>query len=207
MQFWITFNNNEYKLQLPIPPSEFEISEGLNNTSVDISEIGEISLIGKKNLSTITISSFWPNEHYTFCQYVPEYKPYEFIEMIKMFKSSGKPCRLIITDTDINIPVTIDNFTYGEREATGDVYFTLEMKEYRFIKINTQKIGNQLNNYETTKRPAEKEVPKTYTVKKGDTLWAISKMFYGNGNKWNVIAQKNNIKDPKKLAIGTRLVI
>ncbi|KNF07173.1 LysM domain-containing protein [Gottschalkia purinilytica] len=205
MEFWITFNNKEHKLQLPIPPSEFEISEGLNNTTVNINEIGEINLIGNRNLSTISISSFWPNQLYSFCQYAPIIKPYEFIKTIKMFKSSGKPCRLIITDTDINIPVTIENFTYGERDGTGDVYFTLEFKEYRFINTNT---SNSTSTVQTTvTRTVEKEIPKQYTVKKGDTLWAISKTIYGDGSKWNIIAQKNNIKDPKKLAIGTRLVV
>lgn len=47
----------------------------------------------------------------------------------------------------------------------------------------------------------------TYTVKKGDTLWAIAKRYYSNPNLWPKIADRNKIKNPKLLQIGTRLVI
>lgn len=49
--------------------------------------------------------------------------------------------------------------------------------------------------------------PRTYTVKKGDTLWAISVKFYGTGSKWTQIADANGIKDPKTLQIGKVLRI
>lgn len=46
-----------------------------------------------------------------------------------------------------------------------------------------------------------------YIVKKGDTLWAIATKYYHNGSAWPRIADANGIKDPRKLAIGTNLVI
>lgn len=42
-------------------------------------------------------------------------------------------------------------------------------------------------------------------VEKGDTLWDLAKDFYGDPNKWKLIAKANNIDDPKKLPIGTEL--
>ncbi|WP_158792991.1 LysM peptidoglycan-binding domain-containing protein [Granulicella sp. L60] len=44
-----------------------------------------------------------------------------------------------------------------------------------------------------------------YTIKSGDTLSAISLLFYGNANKYPQIAQANNIADPNKVPIGTTL--
>jgi len=47
-----------------------------------------------------------------------------------------------------------------------------------------------------------------YTVKKGDTLWDLSKKFYGKGTEWKRIANANpQIQDPKKLRAGTVIVI
>lgn len=46
-----------------------------------------------------------------------------------------------------------------------------------------------------------------YTVKKGDTLWAISKKYYGEGNKYPTIAKANNIANPNIIHIGQKLLI
>lgn len=44
-----------------------------------------------------------------------------------------------------------------------------------------------------------------YTVKSGDSLSAISKLFYGNVNKYPEIAKANNIPDPNLVRVGTAL--
>lgn len=44
-----------------------------------------------------------------------------------------------------------------------------------------------------------------YTVKSGDSLSAISKLFYGNANKYPEIAKANNIADPNLVRVGTAL--
>ncbi|MEO6982921.1 MAG: LysM peptidoglycan-binding domain-containing protein [Edaphobacter sp.] len=44
-----------------------------------------------------------------------------------------------------------------------------------------------------------------YTIKSGDTLSAVSKLFYGNANKYPQIAQANNLPDPNNVRVGTTL--
>ena len=48
--------------------------------------------------------------------------------------------------------------------------------------------------------------PKTYVIKKGDTLSAISIKFYYTPNKWRIIADANKL-DPKNLKIGKTIRI
>jgi nucleoid-associated protein YgaU len=48
---------------------------------------------------------------------------------------------------------------------------------------------------------------KTYVVKKGDTLSEIAQKFYGDSSQWKKIQRANNIKDPKVLRVGQKLVI
>ena len=45
---------------------------------------------------------------------------------------------------------------------------------------------------------------KTYTVKKGDTLWGIAKKYYGNGAQYTKIynANKGKIKNPNLIYVG-----
>lgn len=66
----------------------------------------------------------------------------------------------------------------------------------------------------TPKKPAKSKTQstaggRTYVVKKGDTLSEIAKKFYGDSTQWKKIynANKSRIKDPKKLQVGTKLVI
>jgi nucleoid-associated protein YgaU len=44
-----------------------------------------------------------------------------------------------------------------------------------------------------------------YTVKSGDTLSAVSLLFYGSANKYPQIAQANNLADPNNVRVGTTL--
>ncbi len=49
----------------------------------------------------------------------------------------------------------------------------------------------------------------TYTVVSGDSLWKISKKFYGNGDEYMRIyyANKDRIKDPDMIQVGWELEI
>ena len=46
-----------------------------------------------------------------------------------------------------------------------------------------------------------------YTVQPGDNLSKISKHFYGDANKYQVIAKANSLDDPDKIKVGQKLVI
>jgi serine/threonine protein phosphatase PrpC/LysM repeat protein len=50
-------------------------------------------------------------------------------------------------------------------------------------------------------------LPATYEVKKGDTLYGISRTFYGDPEKYRLIMEENNITDPEKIQVGQILVI
>jgi nucleoid-associated protein YgaU len=55
---------------------------------------------------------------------------------------------------------------------------------------------------------AEPEVT-FYEIQKGDTLWAIAKKHYGDGNKYNQIFEDNRevIKDPDRIFPGQKIRI
>jgi len=209
LDYYLSFNNNEERIRLPVIPSSFEVSIPHQNTTVNITELGEINLIGKTGLINMTIESFFPNQKYNFCLYKDFNRPYEYIKQILKWKESGKPIRVIVTGTPINYAVAIESLTYSEVDGTGDVYFSLELKEYKFIKTTgkttTTKNGTTLTT-PTTSREV-KASAKSYTVKSGDTLWLIAKKVTGEGSNYKVIAQKNNITNPDKIYVGQKLVI
>lgn len=208
MEIWLSWQNNTERLRLPVLPPSFEVSVGNLNTRVNINEIGNINLIGKSDLKTITLESFFPNQNYYFCEYSDFPKPYECVEMIENWRKSGKPIRLIITDTPINLAMAIEEFSYGERDGTGDVYFTLELAEYVFLETRTE--SKQRGYKLEGERPVTKEIPKEYIIKPGDTLWSIAKKLTGNGANWKTIYDKNkNVigSNPNLIFPGQKLVI
>jgi nucleoid-associated protein YgaU len=46
-----------------------------------------------------------------------------------------------------------------------------------------------------------------YTIKAGDTLSHVSKVFYGNPNLYMLIAKENHLADPNNVRIGTTLQV
>jgi hypothetical protein len=49
--------------------------------------------------------------------------------------------------------------------------------------------------------------PRTHTVVRGDTLWALAGLFYGDHLQWRRLADANAIRDPRRMAVGTKLTI
>lgn len=206
MEFWLKKSNSD-KFMLPVNPESFAFTEKHNNTSVNVNSIGEVNLLGKRDLKTGTISSHFPKRDRNYANNSGRQAPYTYINKLLSWKSSGKPIQLIITGTKINFQVTIETLKYGEQDGTGDVYYDLTLKEYRAVEIKKTKLKKKKKS--KPKRPAAKKKTKTYTVKSGDCLWNIAKKFYGNGAQYTKIynANKGKIKNPNLIYPGQVLTI
>jgi N-acetylmuramoyl-L-alanine amidase len=55
--------------------------------------------------------------------------------------------------------------------------------------------------------PAPAPVARTYTIKAGDTLGAIARDMYGSPTKYKLIAEANQITDPRRIWVGQVLII
>lgn len=105
--------------------------------------------------------------------------------------------------------VTIESYEIKEKAENGlDMELELELKEY--IGYGTQKFkytentetGTKTASVETKRDTGNKEIPATYTVKKGDTLSNICKKELGNADKWREIAKLNNLANANKIYPG-----
>ena len=206
MEFWLKQDNNG-ELQLPVKPTEFNVTVAHRNTVVNVIQLGDINLMGKTGLREISLSSFFPAKDYNFSINTGRKSPKTSVEKIEGWRKSGKPVRVIITDL-LNMEATIESFTWGERDATGDIYYTLALKEYKKIKTKKATVTIAKETTRATKS-TKSSSGKTYTVKKGDSLWSIAKKFYGNGAKYVMIrdANKDKIKNPNLIHAGQVLKI
>lgn len=153
-------------IALPVPPETFELSVTTNNDVVKIQSAGELNMIGTTGLKTITISSFLPAVDYTFTDAVD---CYNIVEQIEELRTSQKPTHLSILGTNVDMDVLINSFTYGERDITEDIYFTLELKEYRELASILDTI-NQNTGLKDKKSWLE-NVASNFSIKKGGNLF------------------------------------
>lgn len=205
-EFWIKKQNGS-SLRLPVPPPEFNLNESSNIENENINNLGEVGLYGGNNLQKIELASFFPKKYHPYCQYKNIKKPYDCVKFIKESKEKGEPVRLLITGSNINKQFLIESFEYGEKDGTGDVYFTINFVEYKSIEIPKVKKTSTSNNNSRPSKTTSKN--KEYTVKKGDTLWNIAKKFYGKGSLYTKIynANKSKIKNPNKIYPGQKIKI
>lgn len=155
MDIFLSINNSEQVIQLPIVPREFKIPSPVNHEVHTTINQGEIKLIGRRGLKSVSFDSFFPSQVYSFAR-ANTLMGWEYVEMIESWIDRRIPIRLVITSTPrdtanadgidesipgvdvLNMAVTIDNFEYGPQDGTMDVYYTLALSEFKFIKLRTK---------------------------------------------------------------------
>ncbi|MGG0757567.1 LysM peptidoglycan-binding domain-containing protein [Brevibacillus laterosporus] len=218
IQFWLSYNNGVERLQLPVNPESIKMRSDFGYQDVEVSHLGEFTIIGDPKLRDFSFSSFFPRDyHPSYCEYEGFPDPWSAVEMLERWRDSRKPCRLTITGTPINYAVTIRNFELlpEKHGAPGDIYYDIELKEYKFTSIRQIDMGTKKGNGTATTakvkkaaaRGGKKEIPKPYIVKKGDCLSVIAARY---GLKARDIYAKNKAvvgPDPNKVKPGQKLVL
>lgn len=139
MDIFLSINNREQVIQLPIVPSSFQISSTNNHEVYKTVNQGDLNLVGDKGLETVTLSSFFPKQHYSFSRNT-DYVGWEYVSLIESWIDRKVPIRLLITNTPINMPVLINNFDYGVQDGTGDIYYSLTLTRFKFINLEQKKV-------------------------------------------------------------------
>ena len=131
MDIYLSVNNREEVLRLPVLPPEFTVSMGRNNEVFDTVSQGQLKLIGASALKTISWSSFFPCRDYPFlCDRSDT--AFGYLYTIDTWYEKKLPIRLIITDTPINMAVTIDDFSYTIGRD-GDMKYSITLSEVKLI--------------------------------------------------------------------------
>ena len=149
-------------------------------------------------------------------EYVPLSRAADGTITTQFIMTRTTPAGQLLFDT--NIKVSVEDYTIEESATNGlDVSVEVKLKQYRDYSTKTVAIKTTVKHNDSkdttvkktatvqTTRPATNAPQtKTYTVKKGDTLWGIAKKYYGNGAKYPTIynANKGKIKNPNLIYVG-----
>ena len=200
---------------LPVTPAEIRTRTESRNKAVYILNFGEMNLAKKPGLQEISFTVLLPGRVYSFVQTEGIFHEPEFyLNLFSEYKAAGKTVQLIVfrrlaDGTQIfcgNMEVLLEDYTVTEKGGEqGDFWVELRWKEYRgakSIRYDMKTEGGQTALIEQGQARESRTPTGTYTVRKGDCLWAIAKRELGDGTRYREIAEKNGIADPSRIFPG-----
>lgn len=207
-------------MRFPVLPSEYKVQGSRGIETVNINAVGETDLGGMRGLRTVSFSSFFPKRYDpSYCEFRGIKNPRRYVKHIEQMMNGGI-VKLIITGTAINFPCRISSFEWGEDDGTGDIRFSITLKEHRKVAISqsrvvaesqatTQTASEDTSAKDTAKREDTREKPRTYTVKRGDCLSSIARKLTGSSD-WHALYEQNKSiigSNPNLIRDGTVLTI
>lgn len=194
-------------IRLPVIEPKYNIEEIHDNKEEQIIGFGGVNLLGKRALKTFNYTSFYPMKYdRSYCSFSNLLKPSVFVEKILKIKNGKNIARLRIPHLKINALYSIEGFSYREEDGTGDIYYSISMKEYRLPTVSTTTYSYEINNSEFAKE--EKTVPKQYyTVKEGDKIVELARSF--NMSTKDLYEDNKSVigSNPTILKVGIKLWI
>lgn len=191
----------------PVAPSSIDIKINNQNETITLANEGEVNLIKTPGLTDITFDFLLPGIVYPFAIY-PGGKfqnPSVYISQLEKLKAEGKVFKFVVLRKlpsrslgyNFSMSVTLEDYTLKEDAEEGiDIIASINLKQYREFgtkKVVFKKKTNKKTTSKTKKKRSTsgKKTGGTYTVKKGDCLWNISKKKLGKASRWKEIYKLN----------------
>lgn len=220
----IFFDKDNITYRLPVNPEQIEISSTQAIEKFEILKLGQIAVPTHMELTEYSFECELPHRPLHYVETSSDYRgPDFYLQLFEQWRQKKEPVRFIASNgigDDINTLVLIEELTTIERAGEeGDKYVSFQLLEYReFGKKSVVVITDESTPTASPTAVAKKEEPAppvnpksngTHVVQPGDTLWAIAKKYYGNGNQYTKIynANKDKIKNPNLIYPGQKLVI
>lgn len=212
---------------LPVTPSKLEMKIKNQNKTINLINEGEINILKDAGLTEITFEVAIPHVKYPYAIYPSGFKTADFyLGKFEQLKTSKKPFQFICSRVspskkllfDTNIKVSLEDYRIKEDASFGqELKVIIKLKQYKnygtkLVNIKTQQqTAVQVASATVQKSRPTENAPslKTYTVKQGDTLWAIAKKCLGDGNRYTEIynLNKNKISNPNLIYPGQVLTL
>lgn len=199
------------KMYFPVNPSELTYRTAAYFQEYNIINKGPAKVPSGKEISTIGWDSFFPGENIQNLPFVnrtgitnkdvtKKKSAKEYHAQLESWRDKGTKLQLNITGTPFSFNVYIDTYEAKYQDAHGSIYYAIEFSKSVDVSVTTVKKKKTTTKTTGTKRTTKKSSQKKHNVKKGDTLWSISKKYLKKGSKWKTIynANKSTIEKAAK---------
>lgn len=209
MQF--CFIRDGVSLVMPVTPGRYKWSNGRRMETINISQLGDVYRPGGRSRFAGSFEFLLPAQSYPWMEAGARAEPQYYLDYFNAWVKDGKPVRLVITGTEINALVYMEEAAQEERDGTGDRYVTVSVREY--VELGAVETTNPNTAVQNSTRPGDAlgngEKEQSVAVAKGDTLSIICRRYYGKSSAeyYNALAAFNGIKNPHLIYPGTLLRI
>ena len=222
MSYAVFFDYNNITYRLPVNPEQIETTSVQANQKYEILKLGQIAIPTHMELKEYSFECELPYNPLHYVETSGGFRDADFyLRLFEQWRNEKTPVRFIASNgigDDINTLVLIEELTVVERAGEeGDKYVAFRLLEYReygkkSAVVTTPTPAGTVKAVAKKEEPAPAVNPKSngsHVVQSGDTLWAIAKKYYGDGNQYTKIvnANKDKIKNPNLIYPGQQLVI
>jgi len=195
------------ELRFPAAPESVRFLLQSGNRRETAIGTGEVTFLGKSKQRTVMLKGYFPGkeerERFPFTKKTPE----EYGKILEGYLESEKAVRFSISGNSFpcSFPATIEECVLLEEPGSNGLSFELTIKEYRKAAEGRSLLSTSVQPTRPDLREREQVI--LYTVKTGDTLWAIAREYLGDGSRYKEIAALNGIANPNLIFTGQEVKI
>ncbi|AQR93395.1 phage baseplate protein [Clostridium saccharoperbutylacetonicum] len=211
--------NNYYEgqetLVLPVSPADIMFNEDSDPQTVKLINYGELPVGVNRKLATWSIESLFPvrnanvgiydktsrkgtvDKNKTFKYWFDSSNgdntkaPYDYYcDQLLKWKNEQTPLVFFFQTWGGYYNCQIKKFTYGRKDAIGNVYYQLEFQEFKEYKSFDS--GATSTDYSSD----------TYYPAEGENILQVCRKLYGDTDKYKYFMDLNNMKNPLDIVAG-----
>ena len=209
-------------LMLPVAPEKFEEKIKNQNNTITLINGENYNFLRPPGLTEISFDVLIPAVKYPFAVYEDGFKDQKYyLDALKKLKTEQESFTLSISRElpdgrglyDTEMEVSLEDYAIKEQAKEGfDLIVSIKLKQYVEAVAVTLEMNDDGTATEVAERPESENSPEpeediSYTVQEGDTLWALAKHYYDDGNLYSLIAEANGIANPNLIYTGQTLII
>lgn len=193
-----TDKGTSVKLRLSALPEEIDVKIEQRFATYDIIGLGPVQVPSGEELTLIGWTGMLFGAGRKNAPWIRSWTdPEVVLSYFNTWKKYNVKLKLLISGKNINQYVYLESLEYKATGGFGDYEYTISFVEAKNLSVSVTKkkatttTAKKTTAKSTTAKRTSKTKTKTYTVKKGDTLWGIAVKYYKKGSQWTKIYNKN----------------